>query len=110
MTARHAEGSHSKRLLLVEKQMPIMSKKAVERFVLTNPHLEGIHWADALDMLSDADANLEVTEPVYETLESLVSAQERPYINLVTLTLHWAQPDRPINAHAVLLRVRAFRR
>jgi len=51
---------------LIERYMRIEADEALARFVLTNPHLRGIDWWTALDMLIDADAHLDITEPLAE--------------------------------------------
>jgi hypothetical protein len=105
---QHTEGLRTKRLLAVAQRMPIMSQLALSRFVRANPSWNGAGWAEVLDVLDDSDSDLEVVEPVYDALEPLLAPELRGYISLVTLTMHWAQPDRPINNHAVLLRIRAI--
>lgn len=86
----------TKRLLAVEAALPAEAARALDRFTTMNPHWRGAGWADCLDVLHDSDSNLEVTEPIYETLSgsSLDDGQMR-YVGLVTLTLFYADGEAP---------------
>jgi hypothetical protein len=57
---------------------------AAERFVITNPHMKGIPWWDAMDALRDADAHLDIIEPLAERM------RWTPLHAYVTLTLIYA--------------------
>jgi hypothetical protein len=56
----------------VVEHMPEASAMALNRFTTLNPHWQGAHWDDCLDTLMDADANLEVTEPLWEAARESV--------------------------------------
>lgn len=92
------------RLLQVEKAMPLHSEWALARFTKVNPHYNGAAWADCLEVLYDSDSNLDVTEPIWEALEGLVTPEQGRYISLVALTLLYANPDdkapTPAEVHA----------
>ena len=88
----------------VQSALPVESDLALANFVAINPHYNGAQWADVLDILGDADANLEVTEPVWEALEAVsthgmpvVRGQAVPthLITYVTLTLFYAYKTPP---------------
>lgn len=81
-------------LLAVEKGLPIESDLALTRFISMNPHWQGAAWADCLESLLDSDSNLNVTEPVHEALQGLVTDAEGAYIGAVALTLYYAHPER----------------
>ena len=90
----------TKIVLAVEAGMPDLASKALARFVALNPHMRGVQWADVLaDNLMAADANLDVTEPMYKAIQSTISADperaERmlPWVLPVTLTLYWATDE-----------------
>jgi hypothetical protein len=55
-------------LAWVRLHMPVEAEAARRKFVEVNPRQTGIHWDDALDMLLDADAHLEIIEPVIDLL------------------------------------------
>lgn len=86
--------------LVIERVLSVQSDLALDKFVELNPHMRGATWADVLSVLDDGDAHLAVTEPIYEALHKtgfvrrLGKANGR-YITLVTLTLLWANTNRP---------------
>lgn len=79
-------------VLDVERALPSLSKLALEHFVNRNPHWRGAEWADALDQLDNSDANLEVTEPIWEQLnrQGFITDENRKYVTLCILTALWA--------------------
>jgi hypothetical protein len=88
----------------VQAALPVESDMALSNFVEINPNYRGAEWADVLDILGDADANLEVTEPIWEALEAVsnhgmpvVRGQAVPthLITYVTLTLLYAHKTPP---------------
>ena len=76
----------------VERALPAQSAAALATFVGANPHWRGAEWADCLSALYDCDANLEVTEPIYEQLTKtgFVTEDTGRYVTRCTLTLWWA--------------------
>lgn len=55
------------RLLAVERAMTLEEREQfLARFVGINPHYDGAHVADILDILNDSDSHLDVTEPLLE--------------------------------------------
>ena len=78
--------------LLVAKAMPVHSALALANMVHRNPHYNGAAWEDCLDILMDCDANLEVTESMYEALADEVGHPQ--LITPVTLTLFYARTGR----------------
>jgi hypothetical protein len=53
-------------LTWVREHMPQESAQALTKFLTIDPKWTGAGWDDLLDMMLDADAHLEVTEPLYE--------------------------------------------
>jgi len=78
-------------LLDIEELLSDHSKKALEHFVETNPHYRGAHWADALDIMLEADAHVGLTEAIYEDLKPIVPLGKEPWIVPVFLTLMYAR-------------------
>jgi hypothetical protein len=50
----------------VMKNMPSDASQALAKFISVNPGYRGAGWDDCLERLLDADAHLNVTEPLYE--------------------------------------------
>jgi hypothetical protein len=90
--------NNTKRLLAVERVLSVESAKALENFLTLNPRQRGAHWADVLDILDDSDSNLEVTEPLWDALGERFDGEQRRYINLVALTLFYANKLAPTPA------------
>lgn len=74
----------------VDTFMSIECLHALERFVATNPGQRGIEWWDALDMLRDADAHLDIIEPLVERCTPGTWGALHTY---VTLTLIYSVKD-----------------
>ena len=53
----------------VHEHMPREEAAALAQFVAIHPNQRGIHWWDALSMLRDYDAHLDVTEPMAEAMD-----------------------------------------
>lgn len=68
---------------------------ALQYFAEINPHYKGAAWIDCLDVLLEADAHLEITEPAYEALAALVPIEHKGWILPVTLTLLYARKGAP---------------
>ena len=87
----------------VRECMPAESAAALATFTRINAHFRGAEWDDCLDIMLDADANLEVTEPIYEAL------QDSDYLHLVSpvaLTLLYASEafgDLSVEAQTVIV-------
>jgi hypothetical protein len=54
-------------------KMPEASRLALAKFTERNPHWQGAHWDDCLDVLIDSDSHAELTEPLY------TAVKETPY-------------------------------
>ena len=78
------------RYVTVEQVMVAESAAAIIRFTNINPHWRGAHWADALDTLCDCDSDLEVVEPMWDSVREVVGPDKAIWIGLVTRTLLWA--------------------
>lgn len=72
----------------VRDRMPTESAAAIAQFVARNPHYQGANWDDVLEILLDADADLQWTEPIHEVDESFPA---NPLESAVATTLAWAQ-------------------
>ena len=79
--------------LLVAKAMPVHADRALRKFVAHNRGFDGAAWEDVLDRLRDEDANLAVTEPMYEALSDLHPSR-LSLVTPVTLTLFYARTGR----------------
>lgn len=76
----------------VMRALPEQSARALARFTTINPSYRGADWSDCLSVLCDSDANLEVTEPLWEALddEGYINDDNRRFITPVTLTFYYA--------------------
>ena len=79
------------RLLRTEKVMTDDSRRALAAFVKVNPHYNGAHWADCLEVLVDSDSHLDITEPMYDLLSEVLSEEALSYLSMVCVTLHWSR-------------------
>ena len=82
--------TNTERLLRTQDVVP--SRAALERFITFNPSYNGAQWADVLDILLDSDSHLDITEPLWDELADQVTDEQRPYIPMVAVTLHWTSP------------------
>lgn len=73
----------------VQRALPVQSDLALAYFTTVNPSWRGAEWADCLSVLVDSDSHLEVTEPVWESLNAIgfINDENRRYITPVTITL-----------------------
>lgn len=74
-------------LLAIQKHMPKQSAAALEYFTESNPHWRGAQWADALDLLLEADAHVEMTDAIYDDLRVVVPVGTEAWILPVFMTL-----------------------
>jgi len=82
---------HTKMLLAIEQYMPDQSTKALEHFVVTNPQMNGAKWADALDIMIEADAHCALTDAIYDDLKHVVPLGTASWIAPIFLTLMYSR-------------------
>jgi hypothetical protein len=84
----------------VHEHMPAEEVQALTKFVDNNPRQNGIQWWDALSIMRDCDAHLDVTEPMAEVVKD--SGGEWTVLHtIVTYTLlyanqHFATMQTPV--------------
>jgi len=71
----------------VTTNMPTESAAALAQFAERNPHFRGANWDDVLDIILDADADLQWTEPLHALDETFPADVLE---SAVTTTLAWA--------------------
>src|SRR5262245_5652156 len=87
----------------VMTHMPTTASQALSRFTELNPHWRGAHWDDCLDRLIDADAHLDITEPLsvatYEGLSDqfILDGYDIHLVDAVAITILYA--DRNFALH-----------
>jgi hypothetical protein len=67
----------------LQRAMPVECDEALRKFVQVNPHQRGIQWWDALSIMSDCDAHLDIVEPLADAMDEWVS----PFHGFVTYTI-----------------------
>jgi hypothetical protein len=53
----------------LQRAMPVECAEALRKFVEVNPNQRGIEWWDALSIMHDADAHLDILEPMGDAME-----------------------------------------
>jgi hypothetical protein len=86
------------------EHMPAESLAALRQFCERNAHFRGAGWDDVLEILLDADADLQWTEPLHEVDETFPA---NPLESAVTTTLAWAVEgfvERPAVEQIIVVR------
>lgn len=71
----------------VRDHLPQLSQSAINQFVVRNPHYRGAGWDDVLEIIMDADADLQWTTPLEEVDDTFPA---NPLESAVTTTYAWA--------------------
>jgi hypothetical protein len=89
-------------VLAIQRVMNVHSAAALKNFLVANKHMRGAEWADVLAILWDSDANLDITEPLWDELvPGLISRADvrSRLITPVALTLHYAGVHEGAEVH-----------
>jgi hypothetical protein len=73
----------------VHEHMSVEEVQALNQFLASNPGQRGIHWWDALSIMRDCDAHLDIIEPMAEAIKE-AGGEWTTLHTFVTLTIIYA--------------------